>query len=121
MAAMLPGGGIFFDRLERSGLMGIVGDGDEKLESSDCGLLLVEGEGGGDMSPSRLYATERKVRFMVLALVPGFDVVAVESLLVRCCDNVLGESGAMFRARTGSTDGITAAARAMSRASFSAG
>lgn len=119
---MLPGGGAFLERLDRNGLMGVVGDGEENSDSSDWELLLLlEGDGGATISPSMLYAAERDVRFMVLVLMSVSAVsegVTIESFVVRRCDEDLVGSGAMFRARTGSMDGITAAARATCRASL---
>lgn len=49
MAAMLPGGGAFLDKLERRGLSGVVGEGEEEEESedaSDGGLRRLDGDEG---------------------------------------------------------------------------
>ncbi len=59
MAAMLPGGGAFLERLERRGLIGVVGEGEENSEASDGGLLRFDaGDGGTALSPSKLYAID---------------------------------------------------------------
>lgn len=104
---MLPGGGAFLDRLERNGLIGVVGEAEEISDSSEAELLRLDGEGGATASTLMAYRLEFEALFM---MAPSDAVVATESWVVCCCDAVLEGSGAIFRARTGSTDGITAAA-----------
>ena len=112
MAAILPGGGAFLDRLDRSGFKGVVGEGEETSESCD-GLRRLEGGGGLAWSSSKLFAIEREVLFMA-----EMEVALVADLVRRGSVEILGGTCTVGRARTGSTDGITAAARFCVRASL---
>lgn len=49
---MLPGGGAFLDRLDRRGLRGVVGEGEEYSDSEEAEFLRLDGEGGAAMSAS---------------------------------------------------------------------
>lgn len=93
--------------------MGVEGGGDEKSDSSEGELLRLDGDGGAtaSVSASRPYRLDPDALFMV-----PIGLGAVATLVERRLDGGLEGSGAMFRARMGSMDGITAAARQYYRA-----